>query len=252
MNEGYELTLLERTAAQVAYPVTPQLRARVLAAVAQPAPRPAGVRAPRLAPVFAAVVTAAAIVGGAIALGVPASRSAIAEFFGVEGSKVETLPTPGPGATATPFPPGTELPPGAREATLDEIESALGVPAGLPGGREPDVAYLVQYEAEPVAIMRYAGYDIWQARPRPGVIFAKGVPAGTPFLEITVGGGPAYFIGSGPHTVVLLDQLNRRLPGSERTVTRNTLVFNTGYALYRIETSMPRSPELIELAESLP
>jgi hypothetical protein len=251
MNEGYELTLLRRAAAQIAYPATPPLRGCVLASIAAPSSSNAQQRRPAFA--FAGLAAAFVALAGVIAaFSVPSSRSAIAEFFGVVGSKVEVLPTPQPGATAMPFPPGSELPPGAREASLDDVAAALGVPAALPDGREPDVAYLVRYESELVAILRYSGYDIWQARPRAGLIFAKGVPEGVTFLELTVGGELAYFIGGGPHTVALLDELDRRLPGSERTVTRNTLIFNTGYALYRIETNLSRSPELIRLAESLP
>src|SRR5262245_54597556 len=102
MDELYEVTLLERAASHVVYPATPDRRGRVPAAIGQspaasPSMRRTNAQRPRLQRAFAAIVAAVAVVGSAIVLGVPASRSAIAEFFGIEGSEVEILPSPAPG-----------------------------------------------------------------------------------------------------------------------------------------------------------
>jgi hypothetical protein len=248
--------LLQRTAASMAYPATPQLRARVLTAVhsqhdVPQAPSPA---IARRRPVFAFATIAAVIAAFAamIALAVPTSRGAIADFFGIERSKVERLPTPPAGATATPFPPGSELPPGAREATLEEASGALGFDVALPAGAgEPRSVYLVRYAAESIAILRYDSYDLWEAKPR-GSVFLKGVGDGSIVLDLTTPGGrQASFITGGGHRVSIYDG-DVLVPGSERTVERNTLVFNTGHAFYRIETDMPRSSELLNIADSLP
>lgn len=119
--------LLRRAAANSAYPPTPALRGRVLAAITEPAPaRPS--RRPAFA--LAAIATIATIaLALSIALTVPNSRSAIAEFFGVEGSKIERLPTPAPGVTPTPLPA-----PADPAALATPIARRSGAPCRLPAG----------------------------------------------------------------------------------------------------------------------
>jgi len=95
MNEmSFEELLLERVAASMTYPVTPQLPARVVSAVSAPAVRRVGPEMRR--PLVLAIAAAAAVVV-AVVLGVPASRTAVATFFHIQGSKIERLPTPRPG-----------------------------------------------------------------------------------------------------------------------------------------------------------
>jgi hypothetical protein len=249
MNETeYELRLIERAAASMEYPPTPRLRSRVLAAIAA---RPAA-RRRRPALALAAVAAAIAALAAMVAFSIPSSRTAIAEFFGIEGSTIERLPAPAPGTTPTPFPPPSDLPRSARAASIDEISTALRFDPALPQGEgEPEAAYLVTYGDEAVAIVRYAGFDLWQMKPRSGMTFGKGVPQGVVWLELSVAGRPAYFIEGGAHIVTVFDADGFEIPGSERTVARNTLIFSTEYALYRIETRRTRL-EAVRIAESLP
>jgi len=240
---------LERGAASLAYPPTPRLRGRVLAAIAAAEPANAQ-RRPTFA--FAMVAAAVALFAAMLALSFPGSRSAIADFFGVEGSKIERLPTPPSGVTPTPFPPPADLPPAARSVSLSEIAGALGFAPALPDGYGvPDEAFLVDYDGETVSILRYAEFDLWQTRPRSNLSFGKGLPESVILLEITVSDEPAYFIGGGTHIVAVFDEANREIPGSERTVARNTLIFSTDQALYRIETDLPRL-DALRIAETLP
>ena len=117
-------------------------------------------------PHFAAVAAAASRSRSPSTLAVPSSRSAIASFFGVEGSKVERLPTPAPGETPTPLPAPTDLPSSARPASIEEAAAALGFDPALPSGAgDPQSVYLVDYSGEPVAILRYPDFDLWQAPP---------------------------------------------------------------------------------------
>jgi hypothetical protein len=243
-----ELTLT-RASASLAYPPTPRLRGRVLAAIAAAEPANAQ-RRPAFA--FAMVAAAGALFAAVLALSFPASRSAIADFFGVEGSKVERLPTPPSGVTPTPFPPASDLPRDARPASLSEIAQALGFAPALPDGHGvPEEAFLVDYDGETVSILRYAEFDLWQTRPRSNISFGKGLPGSVILLEITVSDEPAYFIEGGAHIVAVFDEAGREIPGSERTVERNTLIFSTGRAFYRIETDLTRL-DALRIAETLP
>jgi hypothetical protein len=241
--------LLQRTAASMVYPPTPQLRARIVGEITRP---PGTVAQPRRRPAlaFATIAVVLAAFAAMIALAVPGSRSAIADFFGIERSKIERLPTPA--VSPTPFPPGGELPADARPASVEEATTALGFSPASPSFLgELEAIYLLRYAGEQVAILRYADLDVWQARPR-GNVFVKGVPEGVIVLELrTPGGRDAYFIEGGSHVVRIVDE-SGDVPGSERTVTRNTLIFGSDHAFYRIETDLPRSEELLRLADSLP
>ncbi len=242
--------MLTRGAASLAYPPTPQLRARVLAAIAMPQPV-APPRRPALA--FAAIAAAAALFSAMLALSFPGSRSAIADFFGVEGSKVERLPTPPPGVTPTPLPPAADLPPAARLALISEIALALGFAPALPDGHgAPDTAYVIEYGGEPVAILRYPAFDLWQTKLRGEASFGKGVPSVGRIEEFELRPGvPARWISGGPHIVWFMLPDGLFLKSSERTIERNTLIFSTDRAFYRIETDLSRL-DASRIAETLP
>jgi hypothetical protein len=251
--------LLERTAASLAYPATPQLRGRVLAAVAQvpQAPSPA-ITQRRPAFAFATVAAGIAVVAATIALAIPTSRTAIAEFFGIEGSKVERLPTPPPGATATPFPPASDLPATARPATLAEIESAIGFPPAIVGDDEPESSYLVQYGDAAVAILRYPSFDLWQTQLPTHFNAEKGVSESTVVDEFLLDdatavddGTPARWITGGSHLLTFTDATGEDIDESFRVVDRSTLIWRTDRAFYRLETTLSKE-DAIQIANDLP
>jgi hypothetical protein len=248
MDEVMLARLLARAAANTAYPATPGLRGRVMAAIAAPAAPPARARR---RPAF--VLAALAIVALAVAatLAVPSSRSAIAEFFGVEGSRIERLPTPAPGVTPTPLPTPGDLTSIAMRVSLDEAERRAGFRPALPrDAGEPDGVYAKTYrEGETVAILSYAAFDVWEMRPR-AVFFGKGLPEGVTALDTTVGVRQARWIEGGPHIARLFDESDT-IPGSERTVARDTLIWRTDFALYRMETTLQLA-DAIRVAETLP
>jgi hypothetical protein len=257
MNDGYELRLLERVAAEIAYPATPQLRGRVLAAIPHPpTSSPSGWKGGendvRLAPMFAAVVAAVAVVGGAIALGVPSSRSAIAEFFGIEGSDVEILPTAAPGTEATPLPSPVDLPVTARTAAIEDLDDAVGFDVAFADDQQPGRAYVVSYLDEPVAIMQYYGFDLWEAQLESGMVVRKGVPPGVRVEELELRDGvPARWITGGAHLLVFRTEDGTEIEESMRAVRRNTLIWRTEHAFYRIETELPLE-DAREIANTLP
>ena len=224
---------LERIAATAAYPATPALRTR-------PSRRPA--------------LAVAAIVmiglGLIIALAVPNSRSAIAEFSGVEGSKVERLPTPAPGVTPTPLPIPADPASLATPVSLEEASRRVEFQPARPRGKgEPTAVFVATYGSESVVILRYADFDLWEMRAR-DVFFGKGVPTGVVLRDTSVAGRPAHWIEGGPHTVRLFDDRGE-FPGSERTVARDTLIWRTDFALYRMETTLSDAAA-IRVAETLP
>lgn len=86
-------------------------------------------------------------------------------------------------------------------------------------------------------------------RPR-DVFFGKGVPPGVVLRDTSVAGRPAHWIEGGPHIVRLFDDRGD-LPGSERTVARDTLIWRTDFAFYRMETTLPEAAA-IRVAKTLP
>ena len=236
--------LLKRAAATTAYPATPALRSSVLAAIAAPAGR-----VPRR-PTFALAALAIAALALAVTLAVPSSRSAVATFFGVEGSKIERLPTPAPGVTPTPFPSPDDLASIATPASFEEARRLVGfAPASPRSAGAPRAVYVKTYDAESVAILHYDAYDLWEMRPR-FVTFGKGLPEDVIERDTLVGGKLAYWIEGGPHVAHLYGD-NGEIPGSERTVARDTLIWRTDFAFYRMETTLSQA-DAIRVAETLP
>ncbi len=185
--------LLERSAASTAYPPTPPLRGRVLASMAAPASPHASQR-----PAF--VLAALAVVALAVAatLVLPSSRSAIAEIFGIEGSKIERLPTPAGGVVPTPLPTPEEIRAFAHPSTIADAAGAMGfTPALVPGESSPE-AFIARYASDAVVILRYRSFDLWEMRAR-DIFFGKGLPEGVVVLDTAVNGNQARWIEGG-HT----------------------------------------------------
>jgi hypothetical protein len=180
---------------------------------------------------------------------VPSSRSAVADFFGIRGEKIERLPSPPPGTTATPFPTPTGIDNFGRPSTLGDAQRILGFAPELARGDEPEAVYLVQFGAATVAVLRYDGFDVWQSRDTG--LFEKGLPASALLREFTIDGNPAAWISGGHHIVSYTDAEGTPVAGSQRTVDRNTLVWSTATTNYRIETDLPLDDAIV-IAESLP
>jgi hypothetical protein len=67
-----------------------------------------------------------------------------------------------------------------------------------------------------------------------------------------VGGQAAYWIAGGGHIVRFVDASGTVVAGSERTVERNTLIWQSASGTnYRLETDLTQA-EALALAETLP
>ena len=254
--------LLSRAADEIRYPVTPRLRARVLAVIDTPsrARRGAASFVPlRLVVALSAIVLA---IGAALAFALPSSRSAIADFFGIEGSKIERLPTPAPGVTPTPFPTPAGIETLATPSSLIAVRSRFGFAPALPAaGAEEPAVYVAQYLGTLAVVLHYDQFELWEVRLEPGGTFSKGesidpiiaksIGGGTKLTDLTVRNRPATWITGGAHIVRFTDRDGNEAAGSVRTIDRNTLIWRTDAAFYRIETDLPLD-DARRLAESLP
>ena len=242
--------LLSRAASGTRYPHTPSLRAGVLAAVAPAAARRAPARAWRPFVLAAACIVALA---AAAVLAVPSSRSAVAEFFGVKGSKIEVAPTPAPGVTPTPLPTPAGITQSATPIAPADARAALGFAPPRPGGAgDPAGLYAVDYFRQiKVVVLHYDAYDLWIARPDEGGIFQKTLGTETRLDTPLVQGRTANWISGGSHIVTYIDAEGREAAGAQHAVARNTLIWRTNAAFYRLETDLPEA-QAVALAESLP
>jgi len=242
---------LDTEAAAAAYPATPDLASRVVAAarIERSAPRFAIGRAPRLA--VAAVI---ALVMLAATIAVPPARTAIGEFFGlVQGERIEVLPTPPPDVTPTAFPAPPPLENLGSPYSLEAIAAVVGFAPALPAGELPRAVFLVDYDGATVAVLQYDDFDLWQTRATDYGYFGKGVTTGTLLETPQIGGEYGYWVGGGGHVVRFIDAEGNEVVGSRRTIDRNTLIWRgpTSNVFYRLETSLLLEAA-IPIAETLP
>lgn len=218
--------------ARLPYPPTPLMSDSVLQRIARPAPL--GHRMASFGPAAAAVaIVLAAIVA---LVSISSTRESIAGFLGlaVEGEEIEVLPTPRPGVSATPLPSPPALESIAERVAPAEAAAALGFEPAAPSGESPLAIYLLRYHNQPVVVLRFAEYDLWQAQP--GGFVGKGITLdGTVVEEARIGDLPAYWITGGPRLVTFRDADGSEIAGTQRTVTANTLVWSTPIRYYRIE-----------------
>lgn len=243
--------LLRRTAQAFIYPPTPELATVVTARLRQPEGPFANVltswlRRPAVRLAVAGLAVLLAVAG--VALGVPQSRTALAEFFGLSHVEVRI---------EQPVPAGEEAPEVfpkdfAERLTLDEARDAadfrLLIPTYPAAASVPDAVYQQRFADDTVIIFVYEdeGFDLYQSRLRGS--FFKGVPEG--ILEVQVAGVPGLWVSKGGHGAAYLDLEGELVSGSERFVDRATLLWESDGITYRLETSLSLEAAL-RIAESL-
>ncbi|MPZ49717.1 MAG: hypothetical protein GEU75_10570 [Dehalococcoidia bacterium] len=243
--------LLQIAASDVRYPSAADLTDGVLARISAPASQHEVQRRAFLAPATA-MLFAALVLSVVLVITASPAGDAIARFFGVEGSRVERLPPAPPGATATPFPNSEGLGANVQPMSLAEAAAAAGFAPGLPSGLGgPREVYLVQYGSQAVVVLRYDRFDLWQAQLQQNASFGKQVPPEGVIQEVSVRGEPATWLTGAPHFVSYILPSGQELRESARTVDKNTLIWRTARAFYRMETDLSLE-EALRLAASLP
>jgi hypothetical protein len=249
---------LTRAVTTAAYPTTPDLRAVVMARVA--AERPAPRASSRLSFAVTAAVLLLLVAALALLAAAPDS-SAVARFFGVDGSKIEIAP-----AGTTQPPPTSAALPAEADATprASRLLDTFATPAALPDLRRqrlepslPDVpdelqrAYYVVYDGQAISILHYDDFDLWQADLEPKAFFGKLAPAELVLRDVTVNGRPGHWLAGGSQSVWYANSAGVMIAGSELVVERNTLIWRTPRAFYRLETRLSL-PEALRIASTLP
>jgi len=248
--------------AEIDWPATPALAARIRTRIAAPAPAPA----PR--PWFQnrwALAAAAVLVVLAALIAYPPSREAIAGWINLHTifTRVNQLPTPSPLPSG---PLGKRLGLG-DPTTLDQAQSKLSwrvvVPASL--GR-PDEVYL---QLPPLGPPQGEVTLVYKSRPglkasgQTGVavlvteangrvdtqFFGKMLGNGTTLEEVTVNGHKGYWIAGQPHVFFFIDADGKFRDETLRLAT-NTLLIDDNGTVVRIEGDLTKT-QALEIAASL-
>ena len=251
MNQGREIApveeLLRSAAASLAYPPTPPIARAVQARLREAGRGPARAEHWWARPAFRLALAAAALVV-AVTIALPQSRSALAKFFGLSNVRIESQPTAGP--TPPALSPQSFARPSSIEDARSIVDFALRFPTSDGDQLEPDAVYLQGEDAgRPVVIFVYEdeGYDLYQSRLG---IFSKGGPDPSLVHELSFAGHNALWIDEGGHIATFLDEQDRLVVESRRTVGRATLLWEEDGITYRLETSLSQQ-EAIDVAESL-
>jgi hypothetical protein len=238
--------LLLAAAASARYPETPDFGGHVLARIAETRPAPTLLR-----PSFVLAALLLLLIVAAAAIATSTDEDAIARFFGIEGSRIEPLSEAGATAVAVQATPAG-IDALARPVALDDY-TKFGISITLPRATdELRQAYIVAYGDQNVAVLHYDRFDLWQAQLAQDAYFDKGlVSSDFELRDVVVGRQPGRWLAKGPHTVRFVDGRGTEVPGSARVVERNTLIWRTPAAFYRIETDLALA-EALRIAETLP
>ena len=258
---------VEGLAGNLAFPPEPDIASSVRAAVVagaerRPTPwfRSSRWRA-RLAPALAILLLAA--VGLVLS---PTTRSAIADWIGLNGLRIGFGEVPGrePGDEPT-APLGTDLRLGI-DTTLDDAAERAGFvlrPPGLLG--PPDEVYLVDDPSTPRISLVYeerpglpsapstrvgALFGAFPAQLDHDVVFKKLLGTGTAIERVEVNGAPGYWITGDLHVLFYVDEHGDFAEEPGR-LAGNTLAWEADGIVYRLESALSKARALA-IARSVP
>lgn len=239
------------------WPVTPQLAARVRYRVATP--RRAWYESRWAIAAIGLLVALAALV-----LYTP-TRDVIARWFNLHANiqRTEHPPTPSP---LPPGPLGQRLGLGSSttlDAARTQVKWNITVPQSL---GQPDEVYLQQppagpsqgevtvvYSARPgIPVSGQTGVSVLVTEARGSVdrnIFGKMLGPDSTLQEVQVNGQPGYWIAGTPHVFYFIDANGNFRQDTMRLAT-NTLIFNNGETLVRIEGNLTKA-QALGIAKSL-
>jgi hypothetical protein len=241
MSERIESRLAD-LAAHVDLPPAPDIVARVRARVESEPPR----RAWRLRPALAVPLALLALAVGGVAA-VPSARSAVLRWLGIEGVKIERVPT-----APTPAPTNSPLDLGERTTLTSGVlvPDALGRPdAVYDDGAQVTLLYRPR-RGLPESAQTGAGALLSQfpGRTRPEFIRKLAGP-GTTIERVRVDGEPGFWLGGDVHSLIYEDP-SGTIRESPMRLAGPTLVWRRGDLTLRLEADVSKSRAL-EIARSV-
>lgn len=246
--------MLEELGRTMVFPASPDLRGAVLAQLSASGERGPAPRTRLVLAGAVAVVLAAAVV---ITLSREA-RDAVADFLGlaVEGERIEVLPTPPAGVTATPFPSPlpvqSQLDRFARQVMPDEAAVTLGLPLRLPGSLGEPRAFWAIAGGPGIVIADYGEVQVWEMRYTGEYFIGKGiVGGGTVVQQVDVDGSTGYWVSGGERVVSVAGASGTPVASTQRTVTANALLWSAD-GLYRRIEGAGTLEEAMRLAREMP
>jgi hypothetical protein len=190
-----------------------------------------------------------AVTVGAL-MAVPQSRTAILEWLGIRGAKIERVPTT-PTAPAEPIDLGL-----GERVDFDEVRRRVDYRVLVPGELEsPDDVYLTyQTEGGQIGFVYRDGEEISLLLTQfPGILdpdfIRKSAGPETRIQSVVVGGERGYWLAGEPHEFVYLDRDGEPIFETLR-LAGNTLLWTRGDLTLRLEGDLTRERAL-EIAESM-
>ena len=235
---------LRAFAAEVRWPPTPDLAARL----ERPAPAPAGRRPRRRRRALAAVAAALVLLPAAGAAAFPGARDGVLEWLGLRDVEVRRVPAPPAGAR-----PELEADLG-RRMTLARAERDAGFAAGIPAalgppdrvrltGRRISLVYAARPGLPPLEGVD-AGAILTQSRGGiRGALLQKLVLGGTRVEPVSVRAGRGAFISGGDHAY-LYETPHGEVRQDRALLAGPTLIWVAGGRVHRLETAAPRATAL--------
>jgi hypothetical protein len=263
LNDDRLAIALADVGARVAWPTTPDLRARVLSRIAEPR-RIAWWRAfasPRYG--FAPAIITIALALLAVLAFSPEARATATDILRLRGIEIFRGPVPSPSPTRspgsvspTPFPLGAGV-----QVTLDEAKARAGFPVIVPTDPllgAPDEVYLRTTSSGSTAVtFVYLARQGIPTSAQAGVaaivtefagatvdenFFGKVLDRSTTLEKVTVNGQPGFWIEGTPH--FFFYSVNGTVLQETLRLAGNTLLWNQGNLLLRLEAQVDRTTAL--------
>lgn len=221
---------------------------------------PGGARGRALAYGLAAVFAALGVTMAAS----PAARSAILEFLGLKGARIERREPNAPPPPAARAPLGADLGLG-RSRTLAEARSEAGFPLVVPELARlgaPDAVYLDEAATGPRVSLVYGRRAGIPRSPHTGAallfmqfrasvdedVIQKAAGGGATVTPVEVDGGSGYFLSGEPHGFAFVSE-SGEFGFEDQRLAGDTLLLERGRLLLRVEGEVSRA-EAVEIARS--
>ncbi len=213
---------------------------------------------------IAATAAAIILVFGAVVGLSPTARRAVADFLGLRGVKIETVPSPSVGVSVPPIGTGLDL---GERVTLAQARSRVPFEIALPhdpGLAEPDEVYVkLLPTGEPEVFLVYAArpgipratstrtgllVSEFQARVDEDILFKKLYQPGTSIEAVRVNGQPGFWMSGRPHYVLVVDPRGNVVEDQVR-LAGNVLLWERGAVTLRLEAAITKE-QAIRIAGS--